>query len=86
MEIPQRVKRYGSKSILQSEKKGGNEPLCREIGRFFRTGVVPVSVEETIEIFAFMEAADESQRQGGKPVSLADVLAKAKAESTQFLK
>ena len=77
---------YGSKSILQSEKKGGYEPLCREIGRFFRTGVVPVSAEETIEIFAFMEAADESQRQGGKPVSLADVLAKAKAESTQILK
>ena len=24
--------------------------------------------EETIEIFAFMEAADESKRQGGKPV------------------
>ena len=27
----------------------------------------------------FMEAADESKRQGGKPVKLADVLSKAKA-------
>ncbi len=46
---------------------------------FFQTGKPPVSREETIEIYAFMEAADESKRQGGKPVPLADVLAKAKA-------
>ncbi len=38
------------------------------------------SAEETIELFAFMEAADESKRQGGKPVTLESVLAKAKAE------
>src|SRR2546430_12678947 len=33
-----------------------------EIGRFFKTGKSPVRAEETIEIFAFMEAADESKR------------------------
>jgi len=27
------------------------------------------SPEETIELFAFMEAADESKRQAGKPAS-----------------
>jgi hypothetical protein len=37
-----------------------------------------VTAEETIEIFAFMEAAEESKRQGGKPVLLADVLKKAR--------
>ena len=36
--------------------------------------------EETIEIFAFMEAADESKRQGGKPVTIESVLAKARAD------
>jgi hypothetical protein len=36
-----------------------------------------VSAAETIEIFAFMEAADESKRQGGAPVTLESVLAKA---------
>src|SRR5437870_3293505 len=69
---------FGSKAIVQSGREGGYEELCQEIGRFFRTGKVPVQPEETIEIFAFMEAADESKRQGGAPVSLADVLAKAR--------
>ena len=43
----------------------------------FLTGAVPVSYEGTIEIFAFMEAAEESHRQSGNPAGLADVLAKA---------
>jgi hypothetical protein len=70
---------FGSKAIIQAERGGGYEELCREIGRFFKTRVPPVSPEETIEIFAFMEAADESKRKGGAPVSLKDVLAKAQA-------
>jgi len=37
-----------------------------------------VSPEETIEIFAFMEAADESRRKDGEPVTLESVLAKAR--------
>ena len=58
---------FGSKAIVQSGREGGYEELCREIGRFFKTGKSPVSAEETIEIFAFMEAADESKRHGGAP-------------------
>ena len=42
----------------------GYEPLLVEICKFFRTGKPPVTAEETLEIFAFMEAADESKRQG----------------------
>jgi hypothetical protein len=72
---------YGSKAVLQAGKSGSYEPLCREIARFFKTGKVPVTPDETLEILTFMEAADESLRQGGKPVALADVLAKAKAEA-----
>lgn len=72
---------FGSKGIGQAGKAGNYEPLCRQIGRFFRTGEVPVTEQETIEIFTFMEAADESLRQGGKPVALAEVLAKAKADA-----
>jgi hypothetical protein len=45
-----------------------------------------VSAEETIEIFTFMEAADESKRQGGAPVALKDVLAKAQAEAAAKMK
>jgi hypothetical protein len=40
-----------------------------------------VKASETIELFAFMEAADESKRQGGKPVSIAEVMKKAAAEA-----
>ncbi len=72
---------FGTKGIVQTSREGGYEELCREIGRFFKTGKPPVGADETIEIFAFMEAADESKRQGGAPVSLATVLAKAKAEA-----
>ena len=39
-----------------------------------------MSAEETIEIFAFMEAADESKRQGGKPVTIESVMTKAKSQ------
>ncbi|MBC9929500.1 Gfo/Idh/MocA family protein [Chitinophaga qingshengii] len=51
----------------------GYEPLLQEIAQFFRTGIAPVKPEETLEILAFMEAADESKRKGGKPVALANV-------------
>jgi predicted dehydrogenase len=57
---------------------GGYEPLLKEIIQFFETGIPPVSPEETIEIFAFMEAADESKRRGGVEVALESVLKKAR--------
>jgi hypothetical protein len=44
----------------------------------FRTGVAPVSAAETLELYAFMEAADESKRRGGAEVSLREVLEKAR--------
>jgi hypothetical protein len=76
---------FGSKGIVQAGKAGGYEDLCMEIGRFFKTKKVPVQPEETIEIFAFMEAADESTRQGGAPVSVPGVLEKARAEAAANL-
>ena len=36
--------------------------------------------EETIEIFAFMSAADESKAQGGVPVSLEALIEKARGK------
>jgi hypothetical protein len=60
----------------------GYQPLLNQIIHFFRTGVAPVTPEETLEIYAFMEAADESKRRNGAEVSLAEVMAKAKQEAT----
>jgi len=57
----------------------GYGPLVAAIIEFFKTKKPPVIPDETIELFAFMEAADESKRQQGKPVALADVLARARA-------
>jgi len=76
---------FGTKAIVPAGRGGGYKELCIEIGRFFKTGIVPVAPDETIEIFAFMEAADESKRQGGAPVSLASVLAKARNEAAAKL-
>ncbi|MEQ2008340.1 MAG: Gfo/Idh/MocA family oxidoreductase [Limisphaerales bacterium] len=58
----------------------GYAPLVVEAIKAFQTGVVPVKPEETIEILAFMEAADESKRRGGAEVTLAEVLKKAGAK------
>ena len=70
---------YGDKGIAPSGGYEGYEPLVREIVKFFKTGKPPVSALETLEIYAFMEAADESKRQGGAPVTVESVLAKARA-------
>lgn len=59
---------------------GGYEPLLVEIINYFETGQVPVSPEETLEIFAFMEAADESKRNGGASVNMQEVLKRAKSK------
>ena len=59
----------------------GYDPLVYAIVKFFQTGVAPVTPEETLEIYAFMEAADESQRQNGASVTLESVLVKARAEA-----
>jgi hypothetical protein len=72
---------FGKKGIASAGKYDGYRPLVEEIATFFRTGKPPVKAEETIELFAFMEAADESKRQGGKPVTIQSVMEKARGEA-----
>jgi predicted dehydrogenase len=55
----------------------GYANLLANILKFFDTGIVPVSEEETIEIFTFMEASNESKRKNGAPVSMKSTLDKA---------
>ena len=73
----------GDKGMVQMGGYEGYEPLLQKILEFFRTGVVPIDPEETIELFAFMEAAAQSYEKGGATVDVADVLAKAKAEASK---
>lgn len=74
---PHKVIVFGTKAV--AEQREGNDdyaPLVREVVQFFQTGIAPVSAEETLQIFAFMEAADESKRQGGCPVKISDIMKK----------
>ena len=71
---PHKVIVFGTKDVAEQKGSGSYAPLVGEIIKFFQTGVAPVSPEETIEMFAFMEAADESKRQGGKPVKIKELL------------
>ena len=78
---------FGAKGNQTLNENPGYEQLLLEIVRFFRTGVPPVSPEETIEIYAFMEAADESRRSDGAAVtieSVLDVARKAAAEKRSW--
>lgn len=74
---PHKVIVFGTKAVVE-QQKGSDDyaPLVAEIMKFFQTGIAPVSNEETIEIYAFMEAADESKREGGATVRVSDVMKK----------
>lgn len=48
----------------------GYQDLVREILKFFQGGPPPVDERETLEMFAFMDAAQRSKEAGGKPVPL----------------
>jgi hypothetical protein len=74
---------FGAEEIVPLGPYQGYEPLVRDILRFFETGEPPVSREETLEIYAFMAAADKSKRRGGQPVRIQRVLEQARAEAGQ---
>lgn len=66
---------YGTEAIVPLGPFAGYGMLAEYILEFFETGRSPIHVGETLEIYAFMEAADESKRRGGQPVSIQEVIA-----------
>jgi len=77
--LPHKVTVFGTTNFAEQTKVPHDyAPLVAEIVKFFQTKQPPVAAEETIEMFAFMEAADESKRRGGQPVKLSEVLEKAR--------
>jgi hypothetical protein len=76
---------FAEKGIENLGGYGGYRPLVVEIARYFKTGEVPVSPNETIALYAFMEAADESKRQKGAEVKIADVLKQAEEAAAKRL-
>jgi predicted dehydrogenase len=74
---------YGAVAFGQTATLATNPPLRDEyrdllvaVVKFFQTGVPPVPPEETLEIMAFMEAADLSKARGGAAVALTEVTAR----------
>lgn len=66
---------FGSAAVISKVPAHSYAPLVQDMVKFFQTRIAPVAPAETIELLAFMEAADESKRRGGAPVAIADVMA-----------
>lgn len=77
---------FGEKGTLELGPYQGYKPLLLETVKFFETGNVPVQAEETLEILAFMEAAEESKRLGGVSVNLDVIWDRAKTKANEYLK
>jgi hypothetical protein len=72
--IGYKVTKFGKDKIVEQTGGGDYTPMLVEVIKFFHTGQPPVTAETTLEIYGFMEAADESKRRGGSPVSVPEVL------------
>lgn len=69
---------FGEKGIINIGPYAGYMPLMYKIADYFDTGNLPVQPQETIEICAFMTAADLSKKKNGQPISMEKVMNKAK--------
>lgn len=74
-----KVIRFGDAQIFEQKSEGDYTPMLREIIKFFQTKQPPVSPKETLEVYAFMEAAEESKSKDGARVTLREVMVKAGA-------
>jgi hypothetical protein len=63
---------FRAKDVFTSDPKlqGGYAPMLEKVIEFFKTGQRPVPEAETLEIFAFMDAAQRSKKSGGGPTKL----------------
>jgi len=77
---------FGKENIAVVGPYRGYNPLLVKVVEFFEDGVVPVLAEETLEIFAFMQAAEKSKELGGIPVETAPLMKEARSAGLASLK
>ncbi len=63
----------GQDGTVTSSGAADAEALVRAVAEFFHTGRSPVDVAQTIEVFEFMTAAQQSKERNGADVKLADL-------------
>jgi len=63
----------------------GYQPLVQVIAEFFRSGEPPIDPAETIELYAFMQAAQASKRDGGREVTIREVMDQATRQAEKLL-
>lgn len=76
---------FGDKNNAIIGPEEGYRVLLQEIAGFFQTGVAPVQPDESLEVLAFMEAADLSKKRDGSAVSIEEVYKKALGEAQRIL-
>jgi predicted dehydrogenase len=75
---------FGEKGSMSLGAYPGYDPLLMRILEFFKTGAEPVRRDETLEIFAFMQAADISKNKGGVAVEVEKVMADAMKQAKKI--
>jgi len=65
---------FGEKDLKALDKDGGYNPLLVKVAEFYDTKIIPFPVEQTLEIIAFMEAAEESKIKGGSVIDIEYVM------------
>ncbi len=77
---------FTPKGAFPVGKSEGYELLLDEILMFFKSKVVPVSEKETLEIFTFMEASNESKKNNGSIISMEKTFKRGQKEAKKLLK
>ena len=77
---------YTDKKAVIAGGYVGYKVLLEQVLKFFKTGVAPVSKDETLEIFAFMRASNLSRERGGTMVTLEEAYKQGNKEAKRLLK
>lgn len=77
---------FTAKGAVAAGGYAGYKVLLDQILTFFKTGVAPVSKEETLEIFTFMKASNMSREQNGRIVTMKEAYQKGAKDAQKLIK
>ena len=77
---------YTAQGAIPAGGYAGYKVLLDQVLTFFKTGVAPISKEETVEIFTFMKAANMSEERGGEVVSMEEAYKAGLKDAKKLLK